>query len=109
MFPVFNVHGWLLQTSAGGLGLVPLGVVGVHALHADGALLQSVAGVAGELHHGAQRPRGVAARQVAVLDEGLVAVTSSEGCGARRRRSGKIWEQPLAWMENKTQPPNGGR
>lgn len=75
------MHVWFLETSAGGLGLVPLGVVRVHALHANGALLQGVAGVAGELHHGAQRPRGVAARQVAVLDEGLVAVAGGEGCG----------------------------
>lgn len=102
MFPVLKVHVWFLQTSAGGLGLVPLGVVGVHALHADGALLQGVAGVAGELHHGAQRPRGVAAGQVAVLDEGLVAVTGSKGCGAKGggRSSG-----PLAWTENKAEPP----
>lgn len=74
---------WLIPTSARRLRLVPLGVLGVHALDGDGALLQGIAGLAGKLHHSSQCPRGVAAGQVAVLDEGLVAVTGGEGCGSK--------------------------
>lgn len=82
--PCSTLTGVGIRTSAGGLRLVPLGVIGVHALDGDGPLLQGVAGVAGELHHGAHRPSGVAAGQVSVLDEGLVAVANGEGCGAKR-------------------------
>lgn len=80
----------MIRTSAGGLGLIPLGVIRVHALDGDGPLLQGVSGVAGELHDGAQGPRGVAARQVAVLNEGLVAVARGEGCGAPEEVSGLL-------------------
>lgn len=72
-------------TSAGRLRLVPLGVVGVHAFDGDRALLQGVAGVAGELHHSAHGPAAVAAGQVSVLHKGLVAVAGCEGCGGKVR------------------------
>ena len=54
--------------------------MGVHALNDDGALLQSVAGVAAELHGGPHRVRGCAAAEVAVFDKGLVAMALLEGC-----------------------------
>ena len=54
--------------------------MGVHALNDDGALLQSVARVAAELHGGPHRVRGCAAAEVAVFDKGLIAMALLEGC-----------------------------
>lgn len=77
--PAQPTHQCLL-TSAGGLCLIPLGVVGVNALNDDGALLQGVARVAAELHGGTHRVRGCAAAEVAVFDKGLIAMALLEGC-----------------------------
>lgn len=65
--------------------LVPLRILSVHALDDHGALLLRVAGVAGELHHGAHAVRRVATTEVAVLDEGLIARPLGESCRAGKR------------------------
>lgn len=62
------------HTSAGGFSLIPLRVAGIHALDNNGALLQGVAGVTGELHNRAHSVGAVSGGEVAVLDEWLVAV-----------------------------------
>lgn len=60
-------------TTAGRLRLIPLWVFGVHTLDSDGALLQRVARLTGELHHRAHAERNVTAGEVAVLHKWLVA------------------------------------
>lgn len=79
-----------IQTSAGRLGLVPQGVVGVHAFDGDGPLFQSIARVTGKLNHSSYRPTVVAAGQVTVLNEGFVAVARCKGCTVKNeQRRGK--------------------
>lgn len=73
-----------IRTSAGRLGLVPLGIVGVRAFNGDRALLQGVAGVAGKLHHSSHCPGAVATGEVAVLHKGFVAVACCKGWGAKK-------------------------
>lgn len=77
---IFAVEG--VRTSTGRFCLIPLWPIGGHTLDGDGALLQRVAGVAGELHHGTHGEGRVTAAEVAVLDEGLVTVLLGKGWGA---------------------------
>ena len=86
--------------------------MGVHALNDDGALLQSVAGVAAELHGGPHRVRGCTAAEVAVFDKGLVAMALLEGCkpqdpaqlsamGANTRQSSYFPPQGFSLPDNR--------
>lgn len=63
-----------ILTSAGRLGLIPLGIVRVHAFNGDRTLFQSIARVTGKLHHSSHCPSVVTTGQVTVLHKGLVAV-----------------------------------
>lgn len=77
-----------IQTSAGRLGLVPLGIIGIHAFNGDRPLFQSIAGITGKLHHSSHCPSVVATSQVTVLHKGFVAVACSKGCGRKSFFSG---------------------
>lgn len=72
-------------TSAHRLGVVPVRVADVDALDDGRTLLQRVAGVAGELHGGAQVVGGVGGGEVPVLDVGLVAMAPLKRCGEMPR------------------------
>lgn len=80
-----------IQTSAGRLSLVPLGIVGVHTFNGDRALFQSIARVAGKLHHSSHGPSAVAAGQVTVLHKGFVTVACCKGWGEKYIFSGKFF------------------
>lgn len=80
-----------IQTSAGRLSLVPLGIVGVHTFNGDRALFQSIARVAGKLHHSSHGPSAVAAGQVTVLHKGFVTVACCKGWGEKYIFNGKFF------------------
>ena len=72
-------------TSAQGLRVIPVWVPHVDALNDGRALLQGVARVAGELHHGADVVGQVGRGEVAILNVGLVAVAFLKGWGGDAR------------------------
>lgn len=72
-------------TSAQGLRVVPVGVPEVDALNDRWALLQGVAGVAGELHDGPEVVGSVGGGEVAILQVGLIAVALLKSWEGHRR------------------------
>ena len=88
-----EAEGTDIQTSAGGLSLIPLGIVGIHAFNGDRALLQSIARVTGKLHHSSHCPSVVTTGQVTILHEGLVAVACCKGCGEKVQRLFQWWKR----------------
>lgn len=91
-----------VRTSAGGLRLVPLGIVGVHAFNGDRALFQSVSRVAGKLHHGPHCPGAVAAGQVTVLHKRFVAVARRK-CWAREKTEKVFPNSDLQFVQQQCQ------
>lgn len=85
------------DTFANRLRVIPVGIPGADALDDRGALLQRVAGVAGELNHSSNTIERVGGGEVAVLEVRLVAVAALKGWrrkwNARQRR----------WLISRTQ------
>lgn len=73
------------DTFANRLRVVPVRIPGADALDDRGALLQRVAGVAGELNHSSNTVERVGGGEVAVLEVRLVAVAALKSW--RRKRS----------------------
>lgn len=73
------------DTFANRLRVIPVRIPRTDALDDRGALLQRVAGVAGELNHSSNTVERVGGGEVAVLEVRLVAVAALESW--RRRRS----------------------
>lgn len=73
-------------TSAEGLRVVPVRVTHVDALDGGRALLQRVAGVAGELHYGPDVIGRVGCGEIPVLNVGFVAVALLKGWGGDTKR-----------------------
>ena len=72
-----------IQTSAGRLSLVPLGIIGDDAFNGYRSLFQSVARVTGKLHDSSHCPSVVATGQVTVFHKRLVAVARCKGCSTK--------------------------
>lgn len=74
----------VIRTSACRFGLIPLRIVRVHAFNGDRTLFQSVARVAGKLHHSSHSPRTVPTGQVTIFNEGFIAVSCCKGCETKK-------------------------
>lgn len=72
------------DTFANRLRVIPVRIPRADALDDRGALLQGVAGVAGELNHSSDTVERVGGGEVAVLEVRLVAVAALKSC--RRKR-----------------------
>lgn len=68
---------WL--TSAQRLRIIPVWVTHIDTLNDGWALLQRVAGIAGEFHNGPNVVGGVRCGEIPVLDVGFIAVTFLKG------------------------------
>lgn len=79
----YDVCGPDVQTSAGRLSLIPLGIVGVHAFNGNRPLFQSIPRITSKFHHSSHCPCVVTTGQVTVLHEGFVAVSCCKGCGRK--------------------------
>lgn len=75
------------DTFANRLRVIPVRIPRTDALDDRGALLQRVAGVAGELNHSSNTVERVGGGEVAILEVRLIAVAALKSW--RRKRSGR--------------------